>query len=367
MRIGITGQSGFIGSHLYNNLGLFTSEYESVNFCNSYFEDFDKLCSFVRKCDVIIHLAAMNRHEDPNIIYETNILLTQRLIDAMEKEKVKPHVIFSSSIQEELDNLYGKSKKECRSLLENWAHKENAFFTGLLIPNVFGEFSEPNYNTFIATFAYKLINDENPIINNNNNVKLIYIANLCHFIIKQINNKSITQIFVPYDFETTVEDILNLFRYFNAEYRKKGVIPEMKNRDEINLFNTFRSYMPITDIQLKKNTDERGSFVEVARLCIGGQVSFSTTLPNITRGNHYHTRKIERFIVIKGKASIELRKINSNQVIKLELDGENPSYVDIPVWYTHNITNIGNNELYTIFWINEPFNSQNPDTYFEKV
>jgi UDP-2-acetamido-2,6-beta-L-arabino-hexul-4-ose reductase len=120
-------------------------------------------------------------------------------------------------------------------------------------------------------------------------------------------------------------------------------------------------------VSFVKHIDTRGSFVEIIRLCIGGQVSFSTTFPGITRGNHYHTRKIERFAVIKGKALIQLRKVGTVEVIDFYLDGDAPSYVDIPIWYTHNIKNIGEEELYTMFWINEFYDPNDPDTYFENV
>jgi len=138
----------------------------------------------------------------------------------------------------------------------------------------------------------------------------------------------------------------------------------------INLFNTFRSYIDHAvyfPFKLTQHADNRGAFVEIVRLGIGGQVSFSTTHPGITRGNHFHTKKIERFTVIKGKALIQLRKYNTEEVLNFELDGNEPSYVDMPVWYTHNIKNVGEEELYTVFWINEAFDATNPDTYFEIV
>ncbi|MNV80963.1 hypothetical protein D3C71_1745980 [compost metagenome] len=144
----------------------------------------------------------------------------------------------------------------------------------------------------------------------------------------------------------------------------------MKNKFELNLFNTFRCFINLEKhypVKFIKHTDPRGAFVEVIRLNIGGQVSFSTTVPGITRGNHYHTRKIERFAVIKGKALIQLRRIGSDEVLNFYLDGEEPSYVDMPIWYTHNIKNIGEEELYTNFWINEFFDPKDPDTYFENV
>jgi UDP-2-acetamido-2,6-beta-L-arabino-hexul-4-ose reductase len=120
-------------------------------------------------------------------------------------------------------------------------------------------------------------------------------------------------------------------------------------------------------VKLKMNTDDRGSFFETIKTQLGGQVSFSTTKVGITRGNHFHTRKIERFAVIKGKARIQLRRIGTSEVLNFDLDGNEPSYVDMPVWYTHNITNTGNEDLYTIFWINEFYDPADPDTYFENV
>ena len=257
--------------------------------------------------------------------------------------------------------------------MEKWAKETGSTFTGLVIPNVYGPFSQPNYNTFIATFAHKLIKGEQPKIDVDGSIKLIYVSSLCNIIIATINNTSkgsVHRIEVPYDFEKKVSEILSLFENFNDTYSKNGYIPVLKDSNEINLFNTFRSYLDYSKhfpVKLKKNSDERGFFVETIKLGIGGQVSFSTTVPGITRGNHYHTRKIERFTVIKGKAQIQLRKIGTEEVIDLFLDGEEPSYVDMPVWVTHNITNIGDDELYTQFWINEWYDPKDTDTYFEKV
>lgn len=372
MKVGITGQAGFVGTHLYNTLGL-NVDIERIPFLDSYFDDMSLLRGFVKECDAIVHLAAMNRHRDPQVIYDTNIELVSKLIEAMNLEKVAPHILFSSSTQEERDNLYGKSKKEGRELLEKWAKESGGTFTGLVIPNVYGPFSRPNYNTFVATFAHKLINGEQPTIEVDGSIKLIYVSSLCNYIIDIINytdKGSVCRVEIPHHFEKKVSEILSLFEYFNDTYAKEGFIPVLKNRDEVNLFNTFRSYIKTSahfPIKLKKNSDNRGVFVETIKLGIGGQVSFSTTVPGITRGNHYHTRKIERFTVIKGKAKIQLRKIGSTEVIDLFLDGNEPAYVDMPVWFTHNITNIGEDELYTQFWINEWYDPIDADTYFEKV
>lgn len=164
--------------------------------------------------------------------------------------------------------------------------------------------------------------------------------------------------------------VLALLESYKSNYFEKGIIPNLDNEFEKNLFNTFLCYIDhksFFPFPLKLNTDNRGSFVETVKLNSGGQVSFSTTVPGITRGNHYHTRKAERFAVIKGKARIELRKIGTTEILSFDLDGSQPSFVDMPIWYTHNITNVGDEELFTIFWINEHYKAEDGDTYFEQV
>lgn len=374
--VGITGQSGFVGTHLYNTLGLFPDKYKRILFEDAYFQSQNTLRDFVKQCDVIVHLAAMNRHPDPQILYETNIRLVRDLIAAMEAESVSPHVLFSSSTQEERDNEYGLSKREGRALLEEWAEKNRANFIGMVVPNVYGPFGRPNYNSFIATFAYKLTHGEQPQVLQDASVNLIYVGSLVRHIMDKIDevtklrNNHIERDLVPYDFEKKVTEILSLFETFKELYFEKGIIPALKDENEVNLFNTFRCYIDAQNhfpVRLTLHTDPRGIFVETVKLGIGGQVSFSTTVPGITRGNHYHTRKIERFIVIKGKARIQLRKIGSEEVLNFYLDGNEPAFVDMPVWYTHNITNIGKEELYTQFWINEWYDPRDGDTYFESV
>jgi UDP-2-acetamido-2,6-beta-L-arabino-hexul-4-ose reductase len=376
MKIGITGQAGFVGTHLYNFLGL-QEEVERIPFKDEYFKDIEQLIEFVKSCDVIVHLAAMNRHGDPQVIYDTNIDLVKKLTTACDLAGVKPHILFSSSTQEERDNLYGKSKLDGRKLLEEWAQKNEAQFTGLIIPNVFGPFGNPYYNSFIATFCHQLTHGEKPKIDVDGEVKSIYVGELVKEIYKRIKDKrkkekggEVSEYRVPFTSVNKVSVILSLLEGYKENYFEKGIIPNLDNEFEKNLFNTFLCYIDhksFFPFHLTKHSDDRGSFVETVKLHSGGQVSFSTTVPGITRGNHYHTRKAERFAVIKGKAKIELRKIGSEEILSFELDGNSPSFVDMPIWYTHNITNIGDEELYTIFWINEHYNPEDGDTYFEKV
>jgi UDP-2-acetamido-2,6-beta-L-arabino-hexul-4-ose reductase len=371
-KVGITGQSGFIGTHLFNFLSLKKEELTLIPFKDEYFQNLPQLESFVKQCDTIIHLAAMNRHGDPQHIYDTNIKLVNQIINASETTGSKPHILFSSSTQEEKDNPYGNSKREGRQLLENWAKKNNARFTALIIPNVFGPFGNPYYNSVIATFCHQLTHNEQPKIDTDGTLKLIYISELVQVFCEQLvaRNLEPQTIHVPHTSEKKVSEILTILEAYKSDYFENSIFPDLSESFNRDLFLTFQCFIEpkkFFPFPLKLKTDDRGSFVETVKLNSGGQVSFSTTRPGITRGNHFHTRKAERFAVIKGKAIIELRKIGTATKLSFELDGEKPSFVDMPIWFTHNITNVGTEDLYTIFWINEAFDADDPDTYFELV
>lgn len=375
MKIGITGQKGFVGSHLYNTLNL-RDEVELIPFNRTFFDSAVELDEFVSSCDVIVHLAAMNRHKNPQVIYDTNVELVKTLVDSLERTKSTPHIVFSSSTQEENDNLYGKSKKEGKQQLSVWAEANGGRLTSLAIPNVFGPFGKPNYNSVVATFCHKVSRGESPEIIQDNEIGLIYINELVSEIIGTIffetnkkNPANVLDLPILPRHKKKVSEILSLLLGYRETYQENGVFPDLTDDFGRALFNTYRCYIPQEHypVFFKKHTDPRGSFVEITRANTPGQFSFSTTVPGITRGNHFHTRKAERFAVIQGKARIELRRIGTEEVISYTLDGDQPSYVDMPIWYTHNITNIGDEELITLFWINEPFNPEDPDTYFEDV
>jgi len=371
IHIGITGKQGFVGSHLYNTLGLQPEKFACIPCSRAWFDQPAALDDFVKKCDVIVHLAALNRHEDPAVIYETNISLVEKLVASFKRTDHKPHVLFSSSSQEERDNQYGRSKQKGRAIFSAFAKANNATFTGMIIPNVYGPFGEPCYNSVVATFAHQIARGQTPKVAVDGDLKLIYVGELVRDIIACIESSNNEHVrVISHTAEAKVSDLLRLLQHYKSVYQDNGEIPELHNAFEFNLFNTYRCYMDIKNhfpVPFVEHTDPRGSFVEIIRLGIGGQVSFSTTVPGITRGNHFHTRKIERFAVIKGKALIQLRRIGTVEVLDFYLDGEEPAYVDMPIWYTHNIKNIGEEVLYTNFWINEFYDANDPDTYFENV
>ena len=370
MKIGITGQNGFIGYHLTQTIKYKHSDYTLVLFQKSFFEKEDSLKNFISFCDVIVHLAGVNRAKTNLEVYDGNMKLTNILNKALLGAKFQGQLLFASSYQENEDSAYGRAKKSSRVLLEGTMNDLGGSFTGLIIPNVFGPFSKPNYNSFVATFCSKIINKEFPKIINDNKVSLLYVGNLVNHIIKAVSKPKLSILVIESDVEIKVTEVLNLLNSFKDSYIDKNTIPSLKSSFELEMFNTFRSYKILNENLpsfFLNNIDERGSFSELIRTNTGGQFSYSTTLPKFTRGNHFHTRKIERFMVISGEAKICLRKTGTDQVHEYYLNGDKPSFVDMPIWYTHNITNIGATPLITAFWINEPYNSEDADTYFENV
>ena len=370
IKVGVTGSNGFLGWHLCRTLELDINKFELIEFKRDWFNVNIDLDSFVSKCDIVVHLAGLNRHSDEISIYNTNVGLAERLIESFKRTNFKGQVVFSSSIQEDRNNIFGNSKKAARELFANWADQFNGNFHGVIIPNVFGAFGIPFYNSVISTFCHQLVNGKTPSIEIDASLNLIYINDLVKKIIDLFHNKTNNNYRIEPTDTYKVSEILELLIMFKNKYFENGQIPSFNNQFELNLFNSFRSYFNMSNhfpIKYKNNIDERGNFVEIIRLEKGGQISFSTTKKEITRGNHFHTRKIERFSVIKGNALIQLRKIGSNEVFNYYLSGDEPAYVDMPIWFTHNIKNIGEEELYTMFWINEFYDANDPDTYFENV
>ncbi len=369
MRIGLTGKKGFIGFHLSNSLKLH-DDIDLIDFDRNFFIDPDKLDNFFYNTDVIVHLAGVNRDNDESKILEINRKLADSLAESAARTNFKGKLIYISSIQEETGSVYGESKLLARKILTEASTNHGFNFTALIVPNVFGPFCKPNYNSFIATFCDNLIKGEEPKIIDDQKIKLIYIDSLVRLIIDEFRKKPNNNINIQSDEELLVSSVLKKLKEFKEIYIETGEIPNLNNQFDIALFNTFRSYINYQKWYPKKynnNIDSRGNFIEVLRSNSKGQFSYSTTKPGIVRGNHFHTRKIERFAVISGEALIRIRKLGSNKVIEYKFSGEDPSFIDIPVWYTHSIENIGTNDLITLFWINEPYNKEDSDTFFEKV
>ncbi len=370
IKVGITGQDGFMGAHLRNFFEQRNEEIEFQPFERSWFREPEKLIAFTQSCDAIVHLAGVNRHADPDTIFQTNVELAQSLMKAVDQGGSSPHIVFSSSTQEERGTIYGESKKEARRLFEAWAGKGKHKFTGLVIPNVFGPFGRPGYNSVIATFCHALTHGEAPHIDVDAPMKLIHVNSLNQIIYDTITNPvPPVSIELSHDAERSVSEVLQMLESYKAEYLDNNIIPELPDNFAVDLFNTFRSYIDENHypVALELNADNRGHLIEAIKTRCMGQVFYSSTNPGITRGNHYHTRKIERFCVVNGDAIIQLRRLGTDEVIEYEVSGETPVTIDMPVFYTHNITNCGDTTLLTLFWSNEFFDPEDSDTYFQLV
>lgn len=244
MRIGITGQEGFIGMHLHRYINNLGAGFETVLFEKKYFYDQKLLDIWVDKCDVIVHLAALSRNEDTKVVYDTNVKLVEKLIMSLDKMKIKPHIIFTSSTQEDLNSDYAKSKKFGRILLSEWAKKNNAIYTGILLPNVFGAFARYKYASFIATFSYQLTHNEKPTIIYDSWVRLIYIDDLIKIIMDCINKKENNPEYkINYTDEKKVSEILSQLEYYNECHFVNNCKPTMNSLFDFNLYKTFISYI----------------------------------------------------------------------------------------------------------------------------
>lgn len=367
VKIAITGGEGFLGTHMRYFLYERKDQFEVVLIDKG---DFDTETGLINKLDgvnTVLHFAGLNRGEEDEI-YKTNVGLTQKILDACGALKDKPKVIFISSTHNTRDTAYGRSKKDSEKMISEWGIKNNTLSTSVVSTNIFGEFGKPNYNSFVSTFCHNIVSGLESEVNKEAVVSLVYVRDVCQFFYDLISKGNWESTYNISGESIKIADVYNKLLTFKAEYLS-GMIPKIDNKFDLNLFNTFRSYLypKYFPISLDLKTDNRGSFVEVIKEKSGGQSSFSTTHPGITRGNHYHTRKIERFCVLSGEASIKLRKIFTNEIIEYKVSGDKPVYVDMPTFYTHSIENIGNTELLTMFWINEFYDPNDPDTFMENV
>ncbi|MEO0289440.1 MAG: NAD-dependent epimerase/dehydratase family protein [candidate division WOR-3 bacterium] len=370
MNILVTGSNGFLGKNLISflkqdkNLKIYSFDIEN---------SFDELENILKNnVELIFHLAGVNRPKTNDEFYKGNSDFTKTLVDLVLKYSKNIPIVFSSSIQVELDNDYGKSKKLAEDVLIDYAKKSGAKVYIYRLQNLFGKWGKPNYNSVIATFCYNISrNFPIQISNRENIVKLLYIDDVVkefYSIVK--GEKKYNGYFYNIEkvFEKNLGEIVDLLYKFKNS-RDDLTIFDFKDEFTKHLYETYISYLPIENFsyKLKSNEDERGSLSEILKSDNFGQIFISYTKPGITRGNHYHQSKTEKFLVIKGEAIIKFRNIITNEKVEYKVSGNDLQVVDIPPGYTHSITNIGKGELITLFWSIEKFDKSNPDTFYEEV
>ncbi|MGL5416430.1 MAG: NAD-dependent epimerase/dehydratase family protein [Clostridium sp.] len=368
MQVLITGAKGFVGKNLVATLTANNKhELILIDIDNSK----EELKKGVLEADFIVHLAGINRPKDEDEFKVGNSGLTEEIIAYLEEAGKKTPILITSSIQADLDNPYGKSKKESEEALLKYMTDNHANVYIYRLPNVFGKWCRPNYNSAIATFCHKIARDEDVWISDESiELTLVYIDDVIRNIVNTIEDKRAIKGYVKVDIEhkATLGEIVGLLKSFK-ESRQTLQIPNMKDELTKKLYSTYLSYLPEDGFSynLKMNKDDRGSFTEFIKSKDRGQVSVNISKPGITKGNHYHHTKNEKFLVVSGEGIIQFRKIDSNEKIEYEVSGKELKVVDIPVGYTHNIINTGKEDMVTIMWVNEIFNQEVPDTYFLKV
>lgn len=372
MKILVTGAKGFIGKNLVSefkireNIQVF--EYDNT----SSIEDLDFYC---KEADFIIHLAGVNRPQVEEEFFSVNVPITQQIIDFLKKYERKTPIIFTSSIQAVLENQYGKSKKACEELLSDFSSEAGNPVYIFRLPNVFGKWCRPNYNSVVATFCHNIANGMDIVIDNPiHELTLIHIDDVVESMLETIfnfNNLESVHWTIREDFKVhkvTLKELSD-FLYSYKNIHTSLMIPDLSNEFSKKLYSTFITYLPVDALSydLVTHEDHRGSFTELFKSESFGQVSINISKPNVLKGNHWHKTKHEKFVVVSGFGVIRFKCIETGSVFEYLVDAKKLQVIDIPSGYAHNIENLGSEDMVTLMWINEIYRSQTADTHYLEV
>jgi len=368
----VTGSEGFVGKNLIARL----EELDNVAI-----EPFDKednietLKKYLQESDFIFHLAGVNRPEKVEEFEKVNVGLTKGIIGLLEEMDNKIPVVITSSIQAELDNPYGKSKKVAEDELKKYSKQNNVPVYIYRLPNVFGKWSRPNYNSVVSTFCYNISHNLDITISDpKRELELIYIDDVVDEFVSLLlkKDRNFKEYFYSIDktFKITLKELADKI-YQIRDMRKTLVVPDLSDDFTKYIHATYLTYLDKDDFSYKMDSkeDNRGDFTELIKSNSFGQVSISRSGKGVIRGNHYHNTKNEKFFVIKGKAVIKLRNILDDKIISYYVSDKKIEVVDIPPGYTHSIENLteGDGEMLLLIWANEIFDPKNPDTYYCEV
>lgn len=366
----VTGAAGFVG----RNLAQALRERDDIHVL-AYDADGtpEQLSAALAAADVIVHLAGVNRPKDPHEFETGNTGLTRQLCDELREMGRTPKIIMSSSIQALEDNPYGASKRAAEIELEQSSNETGADVTVFRFKNVFGKWSRPEYNSVVATFCYNAAHGIPLRVDDpEKRFELVYIDDVVDRIIGEIDAPPREPHFRFADempgFAVTLGALADTVESF-PRTRPAGMLPDFADRFTTCLYSTYLSYLDAGDIAygLDRKSDERGSLAEFVKSAHAGQIFVSRTKPGITRGNHHHRTKVEKFLVVEGRGVIRLRHLATDDLVELEISGDEYRVVDIPPGYTHSIENVGEGDLVTLFWANQVFDREDPDTYFCEV
>ena len=361
MKIVLTGAHGFLGWHTRVRLHALT-DHEVVPVGR---DDFDELPDLFQNVDAVIHIAGINRAAEDEV-EDGNRRLAEQVGQAIVAAGRAPRIIFANSTQAGNGTPYGTGKQAASKVLAAVAEEVGAHFVDVQLPNIFGEHGRPYYNSFVATFVDSVIKAVPPHITDRE-VELLHVQSAAQCLIDALMTAE-SQL-APAGELTTVQDVYEKLQSFRQTY-ESGDIPPLLSQFDVDLFNTLRAAMfpDHYPIALTTHADDRGRLVETVRAHGGqGQTFVSTTRPGVTRGDHFHLGKVERFVVLSGKARISLRKVLTEDAVSFDVNGDQPVIVDMPTMWVHNITNTGDTEVVTLFWTHTLFDPGDPDTYWEPV
>jgi len=380
MNILVTGAKGFVGKNLCATLQNIRDgkdkSFGEIAIGEIFEFDVDSdpalLDEYCQNAHFVFNLAGVNRPKEQNEFMEGNFGFASTLLDTLKRYHNTCPVMISSSTQAALDNPYGLSKKAGEDLMFDYAKETGAKVLVYRFPNVFGKWCRPNYNSGVATFCHNIAHGLPITISNRENVlNLVYIDDLVAEMVAALKGEEHSEAnhcVVPTTHTATLGQIVDLLESF-VESRTTLAVPDLSDPFVKKLYSTYLSYLPTDHFSypLKMNIDERGSFTEFLKSPISGQVSVNVSKPGITKGQHWHHTKNEKFLVVSGKGVIRFRKIDEEKIIEYIVSGEKLEVIDIPVGYTHNIENLGQTDMVTVMWCNELFDPAKPDTYFEEV
>lgn len=365
----ITGSKGFVGK----NLTLTLAQRQDIIVTGFDIDDDQStLAALVAEADFIYHLAGVNRPQNVEEFTSGNTGLTQTLVALLQSQGKKTPLLLSSSTQAAQDNHYGISKRDAEEAVFAYGRESGVPVFVYRLPNVFGKWCRPNYNSAVATFCHNIANDLPIQVNDPTvNMTLAYIDDVVAAFLAALDDQAtIRDGFACVEPVHTIKlgAIAELIQGFKSS-RLDLTVPDMTDPFAKKLYSTYLSYLPTDGFSypLKMNVDGRGSFTEFIRTPDRGQVSINISKPGITKGNHWHHSKNEKFLVVSGTGVIRFRKIGSDEIVEYAVSGDKLEVVDIPTGYTHNITNTGETYMVTVMWVNESFDPNNPDTYFEPV
>ena len=382
MNVLITGAKGFVGKNLVCALKNIKDQKDRTHpeiTIDEIFEfdidtDIALLDGFCEQADFVFHLAGVNRPENEEDFMKGNFGFTSTLLESLKKHENHAPVMISSSIQAALDNPYGKSKKAGEDLIFSYGKENDVKVLVYRFPNLFGKWCRPNYNSAVATFCHNIANDLPITVNNREHpMTLCYIDDVVAELVAALSGAETKDgefCKVPCEHKITLGEIADLI-YLFSEQKNSLVMPEIPDDSFAKkLYSTYLSYLPKEKVSfpLKMNVDDRGSFTELLKTEKCGQFSVNISKPGITKGQHWHHTKWEFFIVVKGNALIQQRKIGTDEVLDFEVSGDDICAVHMLPGYTHNIINLSDTEdLVTLMWANEQFDPAHPDTFFEVV